>query len=163
MSHIILWVVKGLLTAHKSIMHRIPARWARVWFSLKSSTDHATKEQAMWQQNKLIFLVQKESYPFTSRGSISLFWLCSLRQWRLKQTETGTAQLSANKGFGLQLICVRRETCPQWFVTARASKSSGEAEGATAEVMLSWWVNGPQQILSSIHMQSHLCSESGEH
>lgn len=47
------------------------------------------------------------------------------------------AQLSANEVAGLQLICVRREACPQWFVTAHASKSSGEAEGATAEVLLS--------------------------
>lgn len=47
------------------------------------------------------------------------------------------AQLSANEIFGLQVICVRREACPQWFVTALASKPSGEAEGATAEVLLS--------------------------
>ena len=46
-------------------------------------------------------------------------------------------QLSENEVFGLELICVRKQTCPQWFVIAHASKSSGEAEEVTAEVLLS--------------------------
>lgn len=47
------------------------------------------------------------------------------------------AQLSANEVLGLQLVCFRREICPQGLVIACASKSSGEAEGATTEVLLS--------------------------
>lgn len=46
-------------------------------------------------------------------------------------------QLSENEVFGLELICIREQTCPQWFVIARASASSGEAEEVTAELLLS--------------------------